>query len=58
LLQQLPPDDLTSTALEEDVIWDDDRGLAMLFKNREDVLEEVKLFVTRSGPEIVTVNDQ
>jgi hypothetical protein len=56
LLQQLPADGLASASFEENIVWYDDGGPAMLLENGEDVLEEVELFVACRCPEIVTVN--
>ena len=47
LLQQLAADRLSSATVEEDVAWHNDCGTAMLFENREEVLEEVELFLAR-----------
>jgi hypothetical protein len=45
-------------SFEEDVVWDNDRGAAVLLQNGKDVLEKVELFVSRARPEIVAMNDE
>src|SRR5271166_2437296 len=52
LLQSLTSDGLSGTAFKKDIVRDNNGGPSMLLEDREDVLEEVKLFVTRRGPEI------
>ena len=42
-------DGFAGAAFEEDVIGHGDRGVAVLLQDREDVLEEVELFVVHAG---------
>ena len=58
LLEQLAADCFTGAAFEEHVVRQHHRRPAMLLQDREDVLEEVELFVARAGPEIVAVDDE
>jgi hypothetical protein len=44
--------------LEKDVVGKNDRGVAVLLQDGEDVLKEVELFVARARPEIVAMNDE
>ena len=45
LLEQVRADGLSGSALEEDVVGDDDRSSAVDFQQRLDVLDEIELFV-------------
>lgn len=54
LLQQLTPDRLAGTALEEHIIGYDHGGAAGHGEHRRDVLYEVELLVRRRDPEVVT----
>jgi len=45
LLEQIRADGLSGSALEEDVVGDDDRSSAVDFQERLDVLDEIELFV-------------
>ena len=45
LLEQVRADGLSGSALEEDVVGDDDRSSAVDFQERLDVLDEIELFV-------------
>ena len=45
LLEQIRADGLSGSALEEDVVGDDDRSSAVDFQQRLDVLDEIELFV-------------
>jgi hypothetical protein len=47
----------TGAAFEEDVVRNDDRGAAVLLQDGGDVLEQVELFVTGAGLEIVATDD-
>jgi len=40
LLQQLAPDCLARTALEQDIVGDDDRGTPVDLQKRPDMLQE------------------
>ena len=46
---------LAGDAFKEHTIRNDYRGAAVLLQYREDVLQEVELFVTRARPEIVAM---
>src|SRR5439155_21618766 len=58
LLEQLAADRLSCSAFEEHVVRHDDGSSAMLFENREDMLEKVELLVAGRRPEVVAVNRQ
>ena len=53
LLEQVRADGLSGSALEEDVVGDDDRSSAVDFQERLDVLDEIELFVLGAGPEVL-----
>ena len=57
-LQQLLADDLTGTALEEDIVRHHHSGVAVDLEDGVDVLEEVELLVGAGGPEVLAVVDQ
>ena len=48
----------TGAAFEKDVVGNNDGGAVVLLQNREDVLEKVELFVARTRPEVVAMNDK
>ena len=58
LLEQLAANGLTRAAFKQHVIRHDDRRSAMLFEDREDVLEKVELLVAGRRPEVVAVDRQ
>lgn len=51
-------DRLADTAIEQDVVGNNDGGPAVLLQDSENVLQEVELFVTRARSEIVAMNDE
>ena len=58
LLEQVASHGLAGAAFEQDVVGNDHGGAPVLFQDREDVLDEVELFVTRRCPEVVAVDGQ
>ena len=57
LVQQFPADRLPCSALEEDIVGNNDRRAAVLLQQGFNVLEEVELFVGSRGPEVVPLDD-
>ena len=53
LCQKVLADGFSGSALEEDVVGDDDRGSAIDPQQGLDVLDEVELFVLGAGPEVL-----
>jgi hypothetical protein len=51
------PDGLPGSALEEDIVGDDDRRCATYLQQALDVLKEVELLVRGGGPEVVALVD-
>jgi len=47
----LRPVRFAGAAFEEDVVWNNDGGAAVLLEDGEDVLKEVELFVARASPD-------
>jgi hypothetical protein len=54
--EQLAADRLASSALEEDVVGQHDRGTTVGVEDRHDVLDEVELFVARRGNEVLSLD--
>lgn len=58
LFQQLAADGFAGSAFEQHVVRQNHGSSPMLLKNREDVLQEVELFVSRRRPEVIAVDGE
>ena len=58
LLEELAADSFAGSAFEENVVGQDDGGVAVLLQDSENVLEEVELLVAGGGPEVVAVDGE
>ncbi len=58
LFQQFAADSFACSAFKQHVVGQNHGGSSVLFQNRENVLQEVELFVARRRPEVIAVNGE